>query len=56
MGRLNSQADSLLRHGHSKDKRPDLLQYRQMLGTLDPTFRTSIILHSILHWYTGINK
>jgi transposase len=37
MGRLNSQADSLLRHGHSKDKRPDLLQYRQMLGTLDPT-------------------
>ena len=28
--------ESLLRYGHSKDKRPDLLQYRQLLGTLDP--------------------
>jgi transposase len=27
---------SLLRHGYSKDFRPDLLQYRQMLATLDP--------------------
>ncbi|MBA3789601.1 IS1634 family transposase [Patescibacteria group bacterium] len=27
---------SLLRHGYSKDKRPDLLQYRQLLATLDP--------------------
>jgi transposase len=34
---IESEADSLLRYGHSKDKRPDLLQYRQMLGTLDPT-------------------
>jgi transposase len=31
-----SEAESLLRYGHSKDKRPDLLQYRQMLATLDP--------------------
>ncbi len=28
--------DNLLRHGYSKDKRPDLLQYRQLLATLDP--------------------
>lgn len=33
---IESEADSLLRYGHSKDKRPDLLQYRQLLGTLDP--------------------
>jgi transposase len=33
---IESEAESLLRHGHSKDKRPDLLQYRQMLGTLAP--------------------
>lgn len=26
----------LLHRGHSKDHRPDLLQYRQMLSTLDP--------------------
>ncbi len=32
---IESETDSLLRYGHSKDKRPDLLQYRQMLGTLD---------------------
>lgn len=31
-----SEEESLLRYGHSKDKRPDLLQYRQLLGTLDP--------------------
>ncbi|MCC5658906.1 hypothetical protein LC608_18325 [Nostoc sp. XA010] len=31
-----SEHSSLLRYGHSKDKRPDLLQYRQLLGTLDP--------------------
>lgn len=28
--------ESLLRFGYSKDKRPDLLQYRQLLATLDP--------------------
>ena len=28
---------SLLHKGHSKDHRPDLLQYRQMLATLDPS-------------------
>ena len=28
--------ESLLRHGYSKDFRPDLLQYRQLLATLDP--------------------
>ncbi len=28
--------DNLLRYGYSKDKRPDLLQYRQLLATLDP--------------------
>ena len=31
-----SEKESLLRYGHSKDKRPDLLQYRQLLATLDP--------------------
>lgn len=31
-----SPEESLLRYGHSKDKRPDLLQYRQLLATLDP--------------------
>jgi transposase len=31
-----SESKSLLRYGHSKDKRPDLLQYRQLLATLDP--------------------
>ena len=31
-----SEYDSLLRYGHSKDRRPDLLQYRQLLATLDP--------------------
>lgn len=29
-------SENLLRYGHSKDKRPDLLQYRQLLATLDP--------------------
>jgi transposase len=28
--------ERLLRFGYSKDKRPDLLQYRQLLATLDP--------------------
>ncbi|MEH2138369.1 IS1634 family transposase [Nostoc sp.] len=28
--------ESLLRYGYSKDFRPDLLQYRQLLATLDP--------------------
>jgi len=31
-----SEEESLLRYGHSKDKRPDLRQYRQLLATLDP--------------------
>ena len=31
-----SLEESLLRLGYSKDKRPDLLQYRQLLATLDP--------------------
>lgn len=30
------QSESLLRFGYSKDNRPDLRQYRQLLGTLDP--------------------
>lgn len=33
---IESEADTLLRYGHSKDHRPDLRQYRQLLGTLDP--------------------
>jgi len=33
---LESEEQSILRYGHSKDKRPDLLQYRQLLATLDP--------------------
>ena len=32
----NSRSENLLRYGYSKDKRPDLLQYRQLLATLDP--------------------
>ena len=28
-------SENLLRYGYSKDKRPDLLQYRQLLATLD---------------------
>jgi transposase len=31
-----SKEENLLRYGYSKDKRPDLLQYRQLLATLDP--------------------
>ncbi|MBW4675196.1 MAG: hypothetical protein KME52_14610 [Desmonostoc geniculatum HA4340-LM1] len=31
-----SPQESLLRYGYSKDKRPDLLQYRELLATLDP--------------------
>jgi transposase len=30
------EEERLLRFGHSKDHRPDLRQYRQVLGTLDP--------------------
>ncbi|NJR64066.1 MAG: transposase [Cyanobacteria bacterium CRU_2_1] len=33
---IESEADSLLRYGYSKDRRPDLRQYRHLLGTLDP--------------------
>lgn len=32
----DEDAERLLRFGHSKDHRPDLRQYRQVLGTLDP--------------------
>ncbi len=31
-----NEAKSLLRFGHSKNHRPDLRQYRQLLGTIDP--------------------
>ena len=31
-----AEEDSLLNFGYSKDRRPDLRQYRQMLATLDP--------------------
>ena len=31
-----NEATSLLRFGHSKNHRPDLRQYRQLLGTIDP--------------------
>ncbi|WP_207714087.1 DUF4277 domain-containing protein [Scytonema sp. UIC 10036] len=31
-----SVEENLLRYGYSKDFRPDLLQYRQLLATLDP--------------------
>ena len=31
-----AEEDSWLNFGYSKDRRPDLLQYRQMLATLDP--------------------
>lgn len=30
------KADGILAFGHSKDRRPDLLQFKQGLGTLDP--------------------
>jgi transposase len=29
-------AENLLSYGYFKDKRPDLLQYRQLVATLDP--------------------
>ncbi len=32
----DSSEENILRYGYSKDKRPDLLQYRQLLATLDP--------------------
>ena len=32
----DSSEENLLRYGYSKDFRPDLLQYRQLLATLDP--------------------
>ncbi|MGK7914251.1 MAG: IS1634 family transposase [Prochloraceae cyanobacterium] len=31
-----NESKSLLRFGHSKNRRPDLRQYRQLLGTIDP--------------------
>jgi transposase len=33
---VDSPEENLLRYGYSKDFRPDLLQYRQLLATLDP--------------------
>ena len=35
-GEEGKAADGLLAHGHSKDRRPDLLQFKQSLATLDP--------------------
>jgi transposase len=35
-GEEGQAAKGLLRRGHSKDHRPDLLQFKQGLGTLDP--------------------
>jgi transposase len=32
----NQENSSMIKFGYSKDKRRDLVQYRQMLGTLDP--------------------
>lgn len=32
----DGEEESLIKFGYSKDKRPDLRQYRQMLATLDP--------------------
>ncbi len=32
----NQEDSSMIKFGYSKDKRRDLVQYRQMLGTLDP--------------------
>ncbi len=32
----NGEDSSMIKFGYSKDKRRDLVQYRQMLGTLDP--------------------
>ncbi len=31
------EESSLIKFGYSKDRRPDLKQYRQMLATLDPS-------------------
>lgn len=33
---IEEEEASLIKFGYSKDKRPDLRQYRQMLATLDP--------------------
>jgi len=32
----DAERNTLFRHGHSKDHRPDLAQFKVMLGTLDP--------------------
>jgi len=32
----DTEGSTLFRHGHSKDHRPDLAQFKVMLGTLDP--------------------
>ncbi|MDF5717364.1 MAG: hypothetical protein PUP93_26760 [Rhizonema sp. NSF051] len=41
-------------YGYSKDFRPDLLQYRQLLATLDPMGMplVSVTLEGILHALT----
>lgn len=39
-------AHDLLRFGHSKDKRPDLVQFKQGLGTLDPA-GVPLVTHTI---------
>ncbi len=33
---VETETENLLKFGYSKDRRPDLVQYRQMLATLDP--------------------
>ena len=33
---IGTETENLLKFGYSKDRRPDLVQYRQMLATLDP--------------------
>ena len=34
--RTETESENLINFGYSKDRRPDLVQYRQMLATLDP--------------------
>ena len=44
------EEERLLRYGYSKDKRPDLLQYRQLLGALDPTPNTFSEFYTTWKW------
>ena len=48
--------ENLLRHGYSKDKRPDLLQYRQLLATLDPMGMPPEFLPDSTVFITPINQ